>query len=84
MIHVDTSVVLVQVFAEERVPPTSLWNELLVSSRLLEYEVWNRARLERSPRLIERNDGDRLIYTIEQNSRKRALVPPSRSTRRVV
>lgn len=28
--------------AEDRVPPDDLWNETPVSSRLLEYEVWNR------------------------------------------
>lgn len=42
MIYVDTSVVLAQLLAEDRVPPPSLWGELLVSSRLLEYEVWAR------------------------------------------
>lgn len=42
MIYVDTSVVLAQLFAEDRRPPASLWEEPLVSSRLLEYEVWNR------------------------------------------
>jgi hypothetical protein len=33
---------LAQLLAEDRVPPPSLWDELLVSSRLLEYEVWAR------------------------------------------
>lgn len=42
MIYVDTSVVLAQLLAEDRVPPVSLWDGLLVSSRLLEYEVWTR------------------------------------------
>jgi predicted nucleic acid-binding protein len=42
MIYVDTSVVLAQLLDEERVPPVSMWNEDLVSSRLLEYEVWVR------------------------------------------
>jgi len=42
MIYLDTSVVLAQLLAEDRRPPERLWHEPLVSSRLLEYEVWNR------------------------------------------
>jgi uncharacterized protein len=42
MIYVDTSVVLAQLLAEDRRPPQSLWDEDLVTSRLLQYEVWNR------------------------------------------
>lgn len=42
MIYLDTSVALAQLLAEDRVPPESLWKETLVSSRLLEYELWNR------------------------------------------
>ena len=40
MIYLDTSVALAQLLAEDRYPPASLWGEPLVSSRLLEYEVW--------------------------------------------
>ena len=42
MIYLDTSVALAQLLAEDRAPPPALWNESLVSSRLLEYEVWTR------------------------------------------
>jgi predicted nucleic acid-binding protein len=42
MIYVDTSVVLAQLLAEDRRPPPAFWQQPLVSSRLLEYEVWNR------------------------------------------
>ncbi len=42
MIYLDSSVVLAQIFAETRSPPASLGDSWLVSSRLLEYEVWNR------------------------------------------
>ncbi len=42
MIYLDTSVVLAQLLAEDRVPPPALWREPLVSSRLIEYEIWNR------------------------------------------
>jgi hypothetical protein len=42
MIYLDTSVALAHVFAEDRAPPDALWQETLVSSRLLEYEMWTR------------------------------------------
>jgi predicted nucleic acid-binding protein len=42
MIYLDTSVVLAQLLAEDRAPPQSLWRDALVSSRLIEYEIWNR------------------------------------------
>jgi len=42
LIYLDTSVVLAQLLAEDRIPPEDLWGETLVSSRLLEYEIWNR------------------------------------------
>jgi predicted nucleic acid-binding protein len=40
MIYVDTSVVLAQLLAEDRYPETGFWKQELVSSRLLEYELW--------------------------------------------
>lgn len=42
MIYLDTSVALAHLLAEDRHPPMELWSEELVTSRLLEYEVWNR------------------------------------------
>jgi hypothetical protein len=42
MVYLDTSVALAQLLAEDRRPPDDLWLEPLVTSRLLEYEVWNR------------------------------------------
>ena len=42
MIYVDTSVILAQLFAEDRVPPVELWEDVLVSSRLAVYETWTR------------------------------------------
>ncbi len=42
MIYVDTSVALAHLLAEDRQPPDDLWTEQLWSSRLLEYELWNR------------------------------------------
>jgi hypothetical protein len=54
VIYVDSSVVLAQLLAEDRTPPDSMWRESLVSSRLMEYEVWNRLN---SPG-VRRFDGD--------------------------
>ena len=42
MIYLDTSVVLARLLAEDRLPPDALWSQPLVSSRLLEFEVFNR------------------------------------------
>ncbi len=42
MIYLDSSVALAHLLVEEQAPPERLWRESLVSSRLLEYEVWTR------------------------------------------
>ncbi|MBA3797396.1 MAG: PIN domain-containing protein [Chloroflexi bacterium] len=43
MIYIDSSVVLAQLLAEDRYPDPSFWRDgPFVSSRLLEYEIWNR------------------------------------------
>ena len=42
MIYLDSSVVLAHMLMEERRSPPVFWEQALVSSRLLEYEVWNR------------------------------------------
>ena len=47
MIYLDTSVALAHLLAEDRTPPARLWQESLVSSRLLEYELWTRVNAER-------------------------------------
>lgn len=54
MIYLDTSVALAHLLAEDRMPPASLWQEGLVASRLLEYEVWNRLHARR----LGRSHGD--------------------------
>ena len=51
MIYLDTSVALAHLLAEDRTPPERLWEQPLVSSRLMEYEAWTRIhalRLTRS------------------------------------
>lgn len=42
MIYLDSSVALAHLFGEGKSPPTALWREQQISSRLLEYELWNR------------------------------------------
>lgn len=54
MIYIDSSVVLAHLLAEDRLPPDRLWHESLVSSRLLEYEIWIRINARR----LTRSHGD--------------------------
>ena len=54
MIYLDTSVALAHLFAEDRRPPAWLWEETLVASRLLEYELWTRVHA----RKLTRTHGD--------------------------
>jgi hypothetical protein len=42
LVYLDTSVALAQLLAEDQAPPDRLWHESLISSRLLEYELWTR------------------------------------------
>jgi hypothetical protein len=42
VIYLDSSVALAHLFAEDRVLSESIWRQPLISSCLLEYEVWNR------------------------------------------
>jgi hypothetical protein len=45
--YLDSSVALAHLLVEDRVPPAALWAEPLVSSRLLEYELWTRIHARR-------------------------------------
>jgi len=54
VIYLDSSVALAHLLAEDRYPPEDLWQQQLVSSRLLEYEVWNRIHARR----LDRSHGD--------------------------
>ena len=47
MIYLDSSVALAHLLAEDRYPPDALWHQPLVSSRVLECEVWNRINARR-------------------------------------
>ena len=42
MIYLDSSVALAHLLAKDRFPSETLWDQPLISSRLLECEVWNR------------------------------------------
>jgi len=42
VIYLDSSVALAHLLVEDRVPPETIWQGPVISSRLLEYEVWNR------------------------------------------
>jgi predicted nucleic acid-binding protein len=42
VIYLDSSVALAHLLVEEHRPPTALWADSRISSRLLEYEVWCR------------------------------------------
>jgi predicted nucleic acid-binding protein len=86
MIYIDSSVVLAQLLDEERAPPEWLWDEDLVASRLLEYEVWNRAHAyDQAARLAEDITTTlRLVLLMEMEppvlSRALELIPGSPRT----
>jgi len=42
VIYLDTSVAIAYLFGEDRAPAARLWQERLIASRLLEYELWTR------------------------------------------
>lgn len=48
MIYVDASVALAYLLVETRRPDRTIWDNQLVSSRLLEYEVWNRLHVHKT------------------------------------
>ncbi len=54
MIYLDSSVALCHLLTEDRLVPEQLWQESLVSSRLLEYELWTRINARR----LARSHGD--------------------------
>jgi len=54
MIYLDSSVALAHLLAEDRSPPEALWGQPLVSSRLLECEVWNRVNAHQ----LQKTHGD--------------------------
>lgn len=79
MIYLDTSVAIAQLLAEDRMPPADLWKDVLVSSRLLEYELWNaihRRRLERSHGELARRFLESLAFAeLSRDVLRRATEP---------
>jgi predicted nucleic acid-binding protein len=47
VIYLDSSVALARLLSEERQPHQNFWEQRIVSSRLLEYEIWNRLNARR-------------------------------------
>ena len=62
MIYLDTSVALAHLLVEDRAPNEALFRETLVSSRLLEYEAWNRLHA----RGLGRSHGDALAALLQR------------------
>ena len=62
MIYLDTSVALAHLLAEDRQPAASLWSQPLVSSRLLEYELWVRL----NARGLARSHGEAVRRLLER------------------
>jgi len=60
MIYLDSSVALAYLLAEDRFPSELLWDQPLVSSRLLECEVWNRVNAHQ----LQNSHGDAVRYLI--------------------
>jgi len=54
VIYLDSSVALCHLLTEDRLVPEQLWQESLVSSRLLEFEIWTRINARR----LDRSHGD--------------------------
>jgi len=71
LIYLDTSVALAQLLSEDRVPPHELWEESLVSSRLIEYEIWTRIHARR----LAESHGD-LVRTLLGRLALIELAPP--------
>jgi predicted nucleic acid-binding protein len=71
VIYLDTSVALAYLLSEDRIPPEEIWEEDLVSSRLLEYELWTRVHAKR----LTRSHGDAVQAVIEQVSMVEMISP---------
>ena len=79
MIYLDTSVALAQLLAEDRSPPPEFWLQDLITSRLLEYELWNaihRRRLAKSHGEIARQMVESLAMAeLSRDIVRRAIEP---------
>lgn len=50
MVYLDTSVAIAHLAFEDRRPSREFWSQSLISSRLLEYEIFNKAHQPGTPR----------------------------------
>jgi len=79
MIYLDSSVLLAQLLRERREPPEAIWQADLVSSRLLEYEVWVRMHARglaaANRRAIETTLAEIVLIELAPFVLKRALEP---------
>ncbi|MGE0258136.1 MAG: PIN domain-containing protein [Alphaproteobacteria bacterium] len=48
VVYIDSSVALAELLGEDRAPRREFWQAAAVSSRLIEYEVWNRLQARRA------------------------------------
>jgi hypothetical protein len=85
VIYLDSSVALAHLLSEDRVPPASLWSQSLASSRLLEYEIWNRLNARGLGSLVEEEArtliGRVSLIELAQPVLQRALKPFPTSVR---
>jgi hypothetical protein len=79
VIYVDSSIALARLLSEARSPPDQVWRQHLVSSTLLEYEVWNRIHAYRLTDALGENARNllALVDTMEMTRSilARALAP---------
>lgn len=79
MIYVDSSIALARLLSEARSSPDQVWRQHLVSSTLLEYEVWNRIHAYRLTDVLGENVRNllALVDTVEMTRSilARALAP---------
>lgn len=83
MIYLDSSVALAHLLLEDRRPAEKLWAESIISSRLLEYEIWTRLNNrgvkredeEAARRLVGRIALLELIPEVVQRARERFPLP---------
>lgn len=78
MIYLDASVALADMLGENRRPSNGFWEQSLVSSRLLEYELWTRvhayglsvSHADRVRELVERLAFVELTPTVLERARE--------------
>ncbi|HET9333929.1 MAG TPA: PIN domain-containing protein [Gemmatimonadota bacterium] len=62
MRYLDSSVVIAELFLESRRPPGEFWAGSLITSRLLEYEVWTKIHAKR----LAESRGDQVRFLLER------------------